>query len=150
MPLKHELPGFLKGEECPEAYDRWLRRKAVAPCRRDRKRGYLECTVSRYKELIHAAVKASAGKDDYTGEELNWKLISTYSNEESKLGRHGYKAGFALLPPVDHVDAAATQASFKICAWRTNDAKNDLSFDAFLDLCQKVLTHHRNRVENPG
>ena len=92
----------------------------------------------------------SDGKDAYTGELLDWMLISTYDNDESKIGRHTYKAKFASLPTVDHVDASATEASFKICAWRTNDAKNDLSFDDFLELCRKVLEHDGYRVEKLG
>ena len=94
-----------------------------------------------YKEAIHAAVIASLGRDAYTGEELDWSLISTYKNEDSKEGRHAYKAGFALLPTVDHHAADAVAADFRICAWRTNDAKNDLSVTAFIELCRRVVQH---------
>jgi hypothetical protein len=141
MPRKHSMPPFLDGVVSPEAYERWLVRKARAHVKRDRERGHSAPTVALYKEAIHAAVVLSEGVDAYSGERLDWKLISRYNNEESKAGRHGYKAGFALLPTVDHVDAGATEASFRICSWRTNDAKNDLSLEAFLELCQKVLTH---------
>jgi len=72
---------------------------------------------------------------------LNWSLISTYDNAASKHGRHQYKAGFALLPTVDHVEASSKKASFKLCAWRTNDAKNDLSHPDFVALCRRVLEH---------
>src|SRR4051812_18872657 len=134
MPKKHTLPCFLEASEVTaDFYDRWLRRKAAAHVKRDRKRGH-NCTISDYKNLIHQAVIHSAGKDDYTGEQLDWHLISKYTNEASKQGRHAYKAEFAMLPTVDHVRAEATTASFKICAWRTNDAKSDLSMDAFLNL----------------
>jgi hypothetical protein len=134
------MPSFLEGVVSPEAYERWLKNKADAHARRDRARGR-PCSVSVYKEAIHAAVILSGGKDAYTGEQLHWNLISKYNNEESKKGRHGYKASFALLPTVDHVSAEATEASFRICAWRTNDAKNDLSLDSFLELCVKALEH---------
>lgn len=60
--------------------------------------------------------------DLYTGAELHGHLISTYKNEDAKAGRH--KAGLALLPTVDYVNGGTTEASFRICAWRTNDAKN--------------------------
>jgi len=149
MPKKHTMPPFLEGKVCPEAYDRWLRRKTMAHVKRDRKRKHI-CTVAAYREAIHAAVILSEGKDAYTGEPLDWTLISTYDNEASKIGRHTYKAGFASLPTVDHVKAEATVASFKICSWRTNDAKNDLSIPDFLELCQKVLMHHGYRVEKSG
>lgn len=141
MPRKHSMPKFLEGKVQPEAYEKWLSRKAKAHIKRDRNRGNSTPTVSLYKEAIHAAVVLSEGLDAYTGERLDWTLLSKYNNEESKAGRHGYKAGFALLPTVDHVSAGATEASFRICSWRTNDAKNDLSLEMFIELCQKVLTH---------
>lgn len=140
MPRKHTLPPFLAGSITDATYERWLHRKASAHVRRDRERGHT-CTPATYKEAIHAAVLASSGRDHYTGEQLDWSLISTYKNEDSQAGRHAYKLGFALLPTVDHVSASATEASFKICAWRTNDAKNDLSVQEFVALCRRVLEH---------
>jgi hypothetical protein len=148
MPRKHSMPEFLKGKKVtPEIYERWLGRKAMAHVKRDRNRGHSKASVAQYKEAIHAAVLQSKGFDAYTGEELDWTLLSKYNNEESKAGRHGYKAGFALLPTVDHVSAGATEASFSICSWRTNDAKNDLSLEAFIELCRKVLTHAGYKVQ---
>ena len=141
MPLKHLFPPFLNKIVTPKTYERWLGRKATAHSRRDRKRGHSASTRSLYKEAIHAAVCKSEGLDTYTGESLDWKLISTYKNEDSKIGRHAYKARFALLPTVDHVDAGATKASFVICGWRTNDAKHDQSLAEFINLCEKVLIH---------
>jgi hypothetical protein len=145
MTRKHTMPDFLQGTVAPDAYERWLKRKAQAHVKRDRKRGH-KCTSAAYREAIHAAVLARKGLDAYTGEDLNWKLISTYRNEDSAKGRHGYKAGFA----VDHIAAEATEASFKICAWRTNDAKNDLSHEAFLELCERALTHVGYEVQRRG
>src|SRR5258706_2038775 len=136
---RHTMPSFLAESISEVAYERWLSRKAAAHVKRDRGRSQAGVGESVYKEAIHAAVVLSEGRDAYTGEQLNWKLISTYKNEESKAGRHGYKAGFALLPTVDHVSAGATEASFRICSWRTNDAKHDLSMPSFLELCEKVL-----------
>lgn len=141
MPRKHTMPAFLNTLVLPEAYERWLGRKAAAHVKRDRERGQSQVTQALYKEAIHAAVVVSGGRDAYTGEELDWKLISTYKNEDSKAGKHAYKSTFALLPTVDHVSAGATEASFRICGWRTNDAKNDLSHEAFVALCVKVLEH---------
>lgn len=51
------------------------------------------------------------------------------------------KAQFALLPSVDHVGAGATEASFRLCPWRTNDAKNDLSVVEFVEICRRVVAH---------
>jgi len=149
MPRKHLLPPFLVGCVTEAAYERWLDRKAIAHMRRDRLRGHT-CTRATYKEAIHLAVLASEGKDHYTGEALDWSLISTYTNAESQNGRHAYKLGFALLPTIDHVSASATQATFKICAWRTNDAKHDLSVSDFVALCRRVLEHQGYTVMPPA
>jgi hypothetical protein len=144
------MPGFLEGVVTPEAYERWLGRKATAHVKRDRKRGYSSVTRALYKEAIHGAVVMSDGKDACTGEQLNWHLISTYKNEDSKEGHHEYKAGFALLPTVDHVSAGATEPSFGICSWRTNDAKNDLSLESFLELRTKALKHAGYSIHERG
>lgn len=149
MTRKRPLPKFLADKKVsPETYERWLDRKAKAHVKRDRKRG-ITCSAAAYRDAIHIAVQASNGRDAYTGEELQWELISTYRNDESRLGRHDYKAGFALLPTVDHVTAGASTASFKICGWRTNDAKNDLSFDVLVTLCERVLRHAGYTVHKP-
>lgn len=143
------MPPFLQDVVTPEAYERWLKRKAAAHVKRDRGRGH-NCTGAAYREAIHTAVLLSDGKDAYTGEKLDWHQISTYKNEESKNGRHAYKAGFALLPTVDHVTAGSTVAIFKICSWRTNDAKNDMSMEVFIELCSKVLKHADFQAQPPG
>ena len=133
------MPAFLKDVVSPEMYEKWLGPKATAHVKRDSKRAQSGVTNSLYKEAIHAAVILSNGLDAYTGELLDWKLISTYNNEESKKGKHGYKASLAMLPTVDHVSAGATEGSFCICAWQTNDEKHDLSTERFFELCMKVL-----------
>ena len=102
--------------------------------------------LGQHRDAIHAAVSMSDGLDCYTGEKLDWSLISKCKNEDSKAGRHAYKAGFAMLPTMDHVDSAVTKATFNICGWRTNDAKHDLSVDSFVDLCRSVLIHQGYQV----
>lgn len=135
-----ELPSFLEERSISRAsYVRWLERKAATHVKRDRKRGNTSASISAYKRAIHDAVCASEGRDAYTGEPLAWNLISTYDNNESKQGRRDYKARFALLPTVDHIGDGTGLADFKICAWRTNDAKGDLSLEAFVALCERVL-----------
>lgn len=127
-------------------YERWLHRKALAHVKRDRTRGNATATNEEYKIAIHQAVCESAGKDVYTNEELDWSLLSKYDNEQSKKhGRH-YKKQFALLPSVDHVGDGTGSADFKICSWRTNDAKNDMSYDEFVELCKKVVKTAKSRV----
>jgi hypothetical protein len=103
-----------------------------------------------YREAIHNAVVSSQGKDTYTGETLDWHLISQYNNDASEEGRHHYKAQFGFLPTVDHIDASIPNSGFCICAWRTNDAKNDLSHHAFMELCMKVLEHAGHTINRAG
>lgn len=104
---------------------------------------------------IHAAVVEGRGRDAYTGEELRWDLLSTYDNLKSSEGRRSYKASFALKPTVDHVGDGTGPANFVICAWRTNQAKSDLSLEDFLDLCRRVVSfqeqrEHARQVDDRG
>ncbi|WP_217905185.1 hypothetical protein [Altererythrobacter lutimaris] len=122
-------------------YIRWLRRKAATHLRRDRKRVDHAISGEEYRKAIHAAVCDHGTHDYYTGEKLDWSLISTYDNAKSKAGRSEYKAQFALLPTVDHVSGEDGRYDFVICAWRTNDAKNDLSYEQFVALCRRVIEH---------
>jgi hypothetical protein len=142
--LKYQLPTCLIGHCEPRAYSRWLRRKAAAHRRRDRKRGNADATIEAYRVAIHAAVELSGGKDAYTGHALRWDLISKYDNEQSKAGKRAYKQSFGDLPSVDHVGDGLGAPDFRICAWRTNDAKNDLSYDEFIALCRHVIAHHED------
>jgi hypothetical protein len=139
---KYAVPTFLSAVTGQAVYERWLRRKAAAHVKRDRKRGNRAATGETYRVAIHSAVLNCEGRDCYTGEELRWDLISTYCNETSRSGRRKYKATFSLLPTVDHVGDGLGAADFKICAWRTNDAKNDLNHSDFVELCQRVVEHH--------
>ena len=136
---KYQLPRFLEGVITQAYYERWLHRKAMAHVRRDRGRGSKDATNEEYKIAIHRAVEESQGKDAYTDEPLDWALISTYANEESKAQKGQYKKRFALLPSLDHISDGCGATLFKICAWRTNDAKNDLTYQEFVDLCTKVI-----------
>ncbi|MHB8809720.1 MAG: hypothetical protein ACYC9M_06870 [Desulfobulbaceae bacterium] len=142
MPKKYALPPFLSDVVSQENYERWLRRKAQAHVKRDRRRGNTSASGTTYREAIHGAVVESDGRDAYTGEKLQWKLISQYDNDESKENGRHYKKRFALLPTVDHVGDGTGPANFKICGWRTNDAKNDLDLSEFISVCQAVLAHH--------
>jgi hypothetical protein len=140
MSEKYPLPLFLTGTVVTQhAYSRWLARKSMAHVRRDKKRGNTAAINETYKRAIHNAVVVSCGLDEYTGEELHWNLISKYNNEDSKANRRKYKALFGLLPTVDHIGDGLGQPNFKICGWRTNDAKGDLSHDEFLQLCRRVV-----------
>ena len=136
---KYQLTDELLALVGQEIYERWLHRKAMAHVKRDRGRGNTTATNESYKIAIHKAVCHSGGKDAYTNEELDWSLLSKYDNEQSKKHGRTYKKKFALLPSVDHVGDGTGEADFKICAWRTNDAKNDLSLSEFIELCSRVV-----------
>jgi hypothetical protein len=141
----YAVPVCIQGQ-CDQArYSRWLHRKAVAHARRDRKRER-PCTIALYKEQIHAAVCASGHEDFYTGEKLDWKLVSTYDSESSKKARAKYKKTFALLPTLDHTFDEQGQQKFVICSWYVNDAKSDLTLNEFYRLCERVLKHRDKRI----
>jgi hypothetical protein len=140
--LRYRVPTFLSSALTQKAYERWLRRKALAHVKRDKKRGNKEANAEAYRIEIHRAVCESNGLDHYTGEHLEWPLVSSYDNAKSKEDGRKYKATLALLPTVDHIDEGLGQPSFAICAWRTNDAKNDLSHGEFIELCRRVISHH--------
>lgn len=143
---KYNLPLFLSEKISQEDYERWLRRKAQAHVRRDRHRGNNGAIGEKYRDAIHQAVIQSGGRDSYTGEDLDWSLLSQYDNDQSKEHRRRYKHQFALLPTVDHVGDGTEGADFRICSWRTNDAKHDLELPEFLLVCQAVLRHHGYEV----
>ena len=132
---KYELPAFLVGKVAEGEYKHWLDAKASAHFRRDKKRRGITATRKDYKERIHQAVKESQGKDAYTDEELDWTLLSKYRDKK-----------LPLLPTVDHNDREKGVYEFKICSWRTNDAKNDLSYNDFLELCKRIIAVANSRL----
>lgn len=150
MSKKYALPGFLVGIVDQATYLRWLTRKAQAHVKRDRQRDNSTAIGEAYRVAIHAAVMVGGGRDAYTGEALDWTLLSRYDNLESSEGGRTYKHGFAKLPTVDHVGDGLGPANFKICGWRVNDAKHDLDIPAFLAVCKAVLEHHGFTVAAPS
>ncbi len=139
---QYTLPDEIRDSCTADAYKKWLHRKAQAHVVRDKKRWKLSLSVAEYKKAIHAAVLESAGRDTYTGEILDWSLISKYDNTDSKQGRTAYKKKFAMLPTVDHAGDEPGDMNFRICSWRTNDAKSDLTLEEFVELCRKVVLHN--------
>ena len=136
------VPECIKDKCEQKPYARWLQRKATAHARRDRKRfGIQSCTVSKYKAAIHQAVKEGGDRDFYTGEVLDWHLISTYRNATSLEGKAKYKKSLALLPTVDHTVDDQGMLKFVICSWRMNDMKSDMTNAELYGLCELVLRH---------
>ena len=138
---KYQIPEFLYSKLTQAQFEKWLRGRAAAHVKRDRKRGNIAATGADYRMAIHRAVVHSDGRDHYTGEPLDWPLVGKYSNAESKARKRHYKATLALLPTIDHVGDGLGEADFKLCAWRTNDAKSDLTHDDFVALCRRVVSH---------
>lgn len=138
---KYHLPDCLEGKCTKEKYLHWLQRKAMAHCRRDKKRGNATTSYLGYKFAIHQAVMDGGDKDAYTGKPLDWSLISTYSNVHSKGRGRDYKKRFANLPTVDHVGNGLGSPDFKICSWRVNDCKSDLTMEEFLAVCKDVIKY---------
>ena len=141
---KYQLNEELSALVDQTIYERWLHRKAMAHVKRDKARGNTTATNESYKIAIPNAVCESKGKDAYTNENLDWSLLSKYDNEQSKKHGRKYKKQFALLPSVDHVGDGTGEADFKICSWRTNDAKNDMSYSELVDLCHKIINVYKN------
>lgn len=105
--------------------------------------------VQRRACALRSGVVASNGQGAYTGETLDWSLLSRDDNVESAEGGRSYKYGFARLPTVDHVGDGLGPADFKICGWRVNDAKHDLDMPAFLSVCRTVLEQYGFVVTAP-
>ena len=141
---KYPVPAFI-GSSIAHRYADWLSRKVRPHVKRDRLRGNVTATREGYMMALHVAVVRSNGYDEYTGELLRWDLLRSYDNAKSKDGRRTYKAGFELLPTVDHVGDGTGSVEFNICAWRTNQAKADLTRDEFVELCQRVLDFKSRR-----
>ena len=95
---------------------------------------------------IHAAVLRSGGLDAYTGEHLAWENINTYDNGKSKEGRRHYKKTLWNMPTIDHFGDELTAHEFRICSWRTNDCKNDLSDGELVEFCRAVLAHDKKKA----
>jgi hypothetical protein len=89
---KYQLPDFLSTTLTQTSYERWLRGRAAAHVKRDKKRGNSTATNEAYKIAIHRAVIHSVGHDHYTGERLDWSLVGQYSNAESKANGRHFKA----------------------------------------------------------
>jgi hypothetical protein len=149
---KYVVPDTIKGQCSQAKYSRWLQRKAAAHVKRDRgkaTRNRRYPTHTLYAQMIHSAVLDSEGMDSYTGEPLDWSLISRWDNASAKIGKAQHKKTFALLPTVDHTEDEQGTLFFAICAYYVNDAKSNLTLNEFYHLCESVL-EHRERKRRAG
>jgi len=144
-----QLPDFLKGKVEQTKYNKWLQAKASSHRGRDMKRGNREVTNAAHKLAIHNAVIGSGGVDEYTGEQLHWHLIGTWNNLEAKAGGRKHKERHHFQPTIDHVDDGMGEPNFKICSYRTNDAKGIMSYDEFIEFCRLVVAHSERTGSSP-
>lgn len=140
---KYQPPDFIKSRCSDEKYKKWLDCQALRHVKRDKKRGFTGASAPLYKELIHRAVENSCGLDEYTGKPLRWDLIGTFNNTDAERDKWRYRDKFKDLPTVDHVDRKKEAPSFKICSWRVNDAKNDLTIEEFVELCDIIIRKNK-------
>jgi len=104
--------------------------------------------VQDYRLAIHNAVVASGGLDHWTGESLDWHLIGTYDNREAATGKGEHKKLYALLPTPSQ-PSGSPEPAFVICAWRTNDAKHDMTPEELVTFCRRVVAH-AERISAPA
>lgn len=149
--LRYQRPDFAVFDLTQLDYEKWLHRRAVAHVRRDKKRGNATATIAGYKAAIHRAVISSEGCDFYTGELLKWALAGTHRNEHwpEQKDRRRYRLDMALAPSVDHVGDGLGAADFRICGWRTNDAKSDSPHGEFVAFCRLVVEHDQHSAKPP-
>jgi hypothetical protein len=145
---RYTLPALLEGKCSQEDYTHWLYLKAAAHVKRDKKRGNLTATKQAYRDAIHKAVCEGGDLDAYNGQPLRWDLIRTYDNQKAKSGKRNYKKLFAELPTIDHEDDGMGEPLFKICSWKTNDCKNDLSITELIEFCDQLLAHQKKKRPN--
>ncbi len=142
FPSDYALPDALRGFCSETSYRQWLTRKANAHLIRDRKRWHSTASVKDYMIAIHSAVIDAGRYDYYTGEELDWGLVDKHSNEQSSAGWTSYKRMLAMMPMVNHAGDVPGDLDLRICSWRTDDAKSDLTLEEFVALCAKVVEHN--------
>lgn len=136
---KYQLPENIGINQV--TYEKWLDKKARSIRKRNKTKDKMEkYSTEDYKIAIHKAVCESAGKDFYTGEKLDWSLLSKFDGNEAKKDGIKYIKKFALLPTVDHY-TNRSNLNFVICSWIVNDAKSHLSHDEFISLCRKVIKY---------
>lgn len=90
-----------------------------------------------YFEAVYEALKDCGGKDCYTGEKLNWEITLSQKPDVSEIEKRQNRVTF------DHKNGRnLKKLEFAVCAGKTNDAKNDLPIEKFVELCIKLLTNN--------
>jgi hypothetical protein len=136
----YPLPPFLQGVVSLKDYREWLDMKGHNLRLRDLKlkRPYAKVNpILAYKQKIHQAVLDGGQFDPYTGEKINWGLIS---REKTLNNVNFIDSGYAMHPAVDHINPE--EFGFEICTWISNESKTCMTSDQFVDFCRKVTRFH--------
>ena len=136
----YSLPSFLQGTVTQTDYIKWLNQKCDSMRQRDlklkRPYAFVNSRMA-YKQKIHQAVLDNGQFDPYTGEKLDWALISRQKSLKKCNYVNNFLNTFALLPAVDHIGSGKLE--FEICSWLINEAKSCMDPDEFIGLCKKVV-----------
>jgi hypothetical protein len=138
----YAVPAFLQGIVTHTDYIKWLNQKCDSMRQRDLKlkRPWAkENSRMAYKQKIHGAVIDGGQFDPYTGEKLDWSLISRQRSAIKYAYVNDFLDTFALLPAVDHIGSDTLE--FEICSWIVNEAKSCMDPDEFVGLCKKVVDY---------
>jgi hypothetical protein len=137
---KYQPPPWVAEHMDAATYTRYVKRMARGAFLRDVKGGGTY-SIEEAADAIHGAVLANEGRDHWTGEPMRWDLLGRYDSSESALRGGAYKKELAMKPTIDHRNSEPV-CDFVICAWRTNDAKHDMSIDELKECCRLVLEHN--------
>ena len=114
-----------------------------------RHRRTLKGTIS--NKLMSA--KKRALKDGYDFELTNSFITSLWNQQEGKCARTGVEMGRIgdkwLSPSLDRIDPLKgyTEKNVQWTCWRYNDAKSNMSDDAFISLCLAVASIYFTQLE---
>lgn len=119
-------------------YNAWLNGQARSCRARDQ--GLIDPlpAIEEYRTRIHDAVIRSEGRDEYTGELLEWNRLNHPRPEAGGRKRHLQRCSY---PSVDHYFGPG-RLDYRICSGVTNLAKGAMDHQRFVDLCRKVAAHH--------
>lgn len=133
----HHVPEFVRarGISCAR-YSAWLSRQALTCKQRDP----LERRqpIVAYRDAIHKAVLRSGGRDEYTGDPLEWNRLNHARPTTGGRRSHRIKGHY---PSVDHYQGTGV-LSYRICSGEVNFAKGALDHQQFVAMCRKVAAHH--------
>jgi hypothetical protein len=155
MPLpKYPLPAYLQDIYTVSSYAGMLKLKARNLRNRDRRNKKpvaLKYSVAKYREKVHGAIMDGGRTDPYTGETIDWTLISKWDGVAGKdrgipnLLAVGFDKSLYLSPSIDHVYPDSDELELEVCSWIANSCKSVLNPAEFIALCGKVAACSRRK-----